>query len=166
MSVDSDFGKGTTFHVFLPRSEGKYVPEKPTPPDMPAGTEQILLVDDEQDIAEIGRQTLEHLGYSVIVKTRSVDALSLFQEDPEKFDLIITDMTMPVMTGDKLAGEMLKQRPDVPIILCTGYSEHMSEEQAREIGIRAYVMKPYLIQDLAKMVRQVLDGRKPSQKPF
>ena len=166
LSVDSDFGKGTTFHVFLPRSEGKYVPEKPTPPDMPSGTEQILLVDDEQDIAEIGRQTLEHLGYSVIVKTRSVDALSLFREDPEKFDLIITDMTMPVMTGDKLAGEMLKQRPDVPIILCTGFSEHMSEEQAREIGIRAYVMKPYLIQDLAKMVRQVLDGRKPSQKPF
>jgi len=157
ITVESDFGKGTAFHVYLPRTENEYIPEESEPEDMATGTENILFIDDEQSLTEVGKQMLEYLGYSVVTQNSSVEALALFREDPQKFDLMITDMTMPVIPGDKLSEQILAIRPDIPIIICTGHSEHITEELAKTMGIRAFVMKPYLIQDLAKMVRQVLD---------
>ena len=100
---------------------------------------------------------LERLGYEVVAMTGSIEALELFKAQPEKFDLVITDMTIPKMTGDKLAQELMKIRPDIPIILCTGHSKHVSKEKAKEMGIRAFIMKPILRRAMAEAVRKVLD---------
>jgi DNA-binding NtrC family response regulator len=100
---------------------------------------------------------LDRLGYHVVTKSSSLEALELFQTGPEKFDLVITDMTMPNMTGDKLAQEMLFIRPDLPVILCTGYSHQITEEKAKSIGIKEFVFKPIAIDDLAITIRKVLD---------
>jgi two-component system cell cycle sensor histidine kinase/response regulator CckA len=125
---------------------------------MPSGNERILFVDDELTIAKMGNQILERLGYAVTTRTSSIEALELFQAKPDDFDLVITDMTMPNMTGDKLAIELMKIRPDIPVILCTGYSKKISDEIAAEIGIKAFAYKPVVKVDLAKTVRKVLDG--------
>ena len=101
---------------------------------------------------------LERLGYEVVTKRNSVQALELFRAEPDRFDLVITDMTMPDMTGDKLAQELMKIRPQIPIILCTGHSILVSEEKAKEIGIKAFVMKPLVMRNLAETVRKVLDA--------
>lgn len=119
----------------------------------------MLFVDDEEALANLGKQSLEHLGYKVTVTTSSPEALELFRAEPDKFDLVITDMTMPGMTGDKLAEEMIKIRPEIPIILCTGYSEQISEEKAKVLGFKAFVTKPLIIEDLASTVRRVLDEK-------
>ena len=108
----------------------------------------------------MGGKVLGNLGYTVTTRTSSVAALELFKSDPQGFDLVVTDMTMPNMTGDKLAGEMMKVRPDIPVILCTGYSKKMSEESAAVIGIKAFSYKPIVNSDLAKIVRKVLDESK------
>lgn len=158
ITVESDCGHGTTFSVFLPRTENELVPEKAETEGLASGSESILFIDDEQSLVDVGAHMLEYLGYRVASQTSSVDALALFKSDPDKFDMIITDTTMPVMTGDQLAREILALRPDIPIIICTGHSDHLTEERAWKLGIRAFVMKPYLIQDLAKTVRKVLDG--------
>ncbi len=100
---------------------------------------------------------LERFGYEVVTRTSSIDALELFRAKPDKFDLVITDMTMPNMTGDTLAKEMMKIRPGIPVILCTGFSEVMPEDKAKALGIREYVMKPILSRDIAKVIRRVLD---------
>jgi PAS domain S-box-containing protein len=157
LTVDSLRGKGTTFSIYLPvtkkrSTHGDYVPE-----EVPAGTERILLVDDELSIAKMSSQMLERLGYSVTTRTSSVEALELFQAKPEAFDLVLTDMTMPNLTGDKLAVELMKIRHDIPIILCTGYSKKISDETAAEIGIKAFAYKPMVKADLAKTVRKVLE---------
>ena len=99
---------------------------------LPTGTERILFIDDEQVIVNLAEEMLSKLGYDVVAKTSSVEALELFQEDPDKFDLIITDMSMPAMTGDSLAQNILGLRSDIPIILCTGYSKDITEEKATE----------------------------------
>ncbi|MBN2687536.1 MAG: response regulator, partial [Deltaproteobacteria bacterium] len=116
----------------------------------------ILFVDDEMSIVETGKHVLETLGYDVTTLTNSSEALELFRGEPDKFDLVITDMTMPNMTGDKLAKEMLHIRPDIPIIMCTGYSALINKEQAEAIGIRAYIMKPILKSEIAHAIRTVL----------
>jgi CheY-like chemotaxis protein len=126
------------------------------------GTESILFVDDEAPIAKMGIQILERLGYSVTARTSSIEALELFQAKPNDFDMVITDMTMPNMTGDALAVELMKIRADIPVILCTGYSKKISEETASEIGIKAFANKPVVKADLAKTVRKVLDDAKGS----
>ena len=108
----------------------------------------------------MGSKALKHLGYSVTTRTSSLEALELFKSKPQAFDLVVTDMTMPNMTGDKMADEMMKTRPDIPIILCTGYSKKISEENATEIGIRAFAYKPIVTADLAKTIRKVLDDSK------
>jgi len=105
-------------------------------------------------------QILERLGYAITTRTSSVEAMALFRTRPNDFDLLITDMTMPNMTGDKLAIELIKIRPDIPVILCTGYSKKISDETASEIGIKAFVYKPVVKADLAKTVRKVLDEAK------
>jgi len=115
-------------------------------------------VDDEQVILDLGEKTLKQLGYDVVVKNGSVEALALFRADPGRFDLVITDMTMPKMTGDQLARELMKVRPDMPIILCTGFSSKISRKQAEEIGIKGFAMKPLARRDMAIIVRKVLDG--------
>jgi DNA-binding NtrC family response regulator len=124
------------------------------------GNERILFVDDEATMVDLNRQRLVRLGYNVIGKTDPSEALAFFRANCDQIDLVITDMTMPKMTGDKLAQEILKIRPDMPIILCTGYSEKMSEDMAQEMGIRKYVEKPIEKETLAITVREVLDGRK------
>jgi CheY-like chemotaxis protein len=122
------------------------------------GSERILMVDDELALVEISKQLLTRLGYQTETRTSSVEALALFRDNPQRFDLVISDMTMPNMTGDKLAKEMMAIRPDIPIILCTGYSERLTEAQAKELGIKAFIMKPLVVGDLAGIIRKVLQN--------
>ena len=160
ITVESEPGQGTTFHVYLPRME--YPKEKAdrmaaSPyKGIPTGHERILFVDDEEALVDIGRQMLEHLGYELITRTSSIEALELFKAEPDAFDLVITDMTMPNMTGDKLARAMIKIRPNIPIILCTGFSERVTAKSAGEIGIKKLAMKPLVMRDLAEAIREVL----------
>ena len=123
ISVDSQLGKGTIFNIYLPIARKRSVLHEYVPEQLPVGTERILLVDDELHIARMGLQILGHLGYSVTTRTSSIEALELFQAKPNGFDLIGTDMTMPNLTGDKFAVELMKIRPDIPVILCSGYSK-------------------------------------------
>jgi len=156
ITVDSDAGKGSTFHVYLPTIKRELADEEEIPKPLPMGYERILLVDDEQPLVEIGKQMLERLGYKVDTRTSSIEALNLFKADPSRFDLVITDIVMPNMTGDKLADKLMGIRPDIPIVLCTGYSEKFTHKHASEKGIEAFLMKPLVMQDLASTVRQAL----------
>jgi len=157
ITVDSEVGKGSVFDVFLPVIKREVDHEVRTKAPIPTGTERILFIDDEKALVDLGRQILERLGYTVTVRTSSVEALELFMEHPEKFDLVITDMTMPNMTGDDLAGKLLNVRTDIPIILCTGYSEKISREKAQSLGIKEFILKPIVMRELARIVRSVLD---------
>ena len=155
--VDSVVNKGTKIEVYLPTVptpvwEG-IVDQGP----MPIGKETILFVDDEETIVHLGKELLMQLGYTVEIHTNSVEALNVFREDPHRFDLVITDQTMPALTGEALSRELLRIRPDLPIILCTGFSHIMSAEKAKALGIQAYLMKPLAIRDLAPIIRHVLD---------
>ena len=155
----SEPGKGSVFNVYFPLIEQKKeVLEADESGPIPTGNEHILFIDDEPPLADLGKQMLERLGYKVNTRTSSLEALELFKVKPGQFDLVITDMTMPNMTGEKLAVELMRIRSDIPIIICTGYSEYISEEKANEIGIRAFIMKPLLMRDLANTVRKVLDN--------
>jgi len=156
--VTSKPGQETVFTIYFPiiQSNRKYV--KKIPEHIQKGTEKILFVDDEPPIIKMAGKMMEWMGYRVNSRSSSLEALELFKAKPDDFDLVMTDMTMPQMTGDNLAREIMKIRPDIPIILCTGYSNKMSEEQALEIGIKGFVMKPFVKEDLAKMLRKVLDG--------
>ena len=157
ITVYSEPDKGTTVNVFLPVIERAQASEKNKPEPVLKGSERILLVDDEQDLVDVGKRILESLGYQVTITTSSMKAIEIFEKNPDRFDLIITDMTMPFLTGDDLAQEIMRIRPDIPIIVCTGYSEKLSEERALSMGIRAYLGKPLLKTEIAKTVRNVLD---------
>ena len=124
---------------------------------LPTGCERILFVDDEQVLVEIGKQMLERLGYEVTTRTSSIEALELFRVKPDQFDLVITDMTMPNMTGDKLAKEIMGIRADIPVVLCTGYSERIGRESAEKRGLRGFVMKPLSMNELANAIRNGID---------
>lgn len=128
---------------------------------VPVGNERILFVDDEATIVEVASNMLTSLGYQVTARKNSVETLEIFRSHPDLFDLVITDMTMPNIRGDDLARELLKIRADIPIILCTGFSEMISEEKARAIGIRRFIMKPLYRMQLARTIREVL-GEKPA----
>ncbi len=134
------------------------------PEDLPLGNERILFVDDELPITKMAKQLLEKLGYEVTTRPSSIEALDLFKTEPDDFDLVVTDMTMANMTGDKLAVELLEIRPDIPVILCTGYSKKISDETVLEIGIKAFAYKPMLKADMAKTVRKVLDEAKSEKQ--
>ncbi len=123
------------------------------------GPEHILVVDDDEAMVNVFKDILEHIGYRVTWRTSPEEALELFRSRPFYFDLVITDQRMPRMEGSELAGELLRIRPDTPIILCTGYSESISMEQAREIGFAAYILKPMGVETLADLIREVLDSR-------
>jgi len=160
ITVYSELGKGTTFHVYLPVIHEAEKAEKDEPKEaLPTGSERILFIDDEEVLLEIGGQMLELLGYEVVTKISSEQALEMFRKQPDQFDLVITDMTMPHLTGDKLAQELMTIRPNIPVILCTGHSRLVSEEKAEEIGIKAFVIKPLVMRNLAETVRKVLDEK-------
>ncbi len=127
--------------------------------DLPGGTERILLIDDEEPLAEMGKQMLQALGYDVTARTDSREALELFRADPGAFQLVITDMTMPNLPGDELARHLLSVRPDIPVILCTRFSTRVSEEKALGLGIRALAFKPLVRRELAEIIRRVLDRK-------
>ena len=144
-------GKGTVFHVYLPVISEPTVLEVESPPLQPLhlGNERILFIDDEDILAEMGKIMLERLGYLVTVRKNSLEALNTFQNQPEQFDLVITDQTMPGMTGSDLARRMLQIRPEMPIILCTGYSSLISKDKAKSLGIKGFVLKPLAKKDIA-----------------
>jgi PAS domain S-box-containing protein len=157
--VYSEVGKGSIFHVYLPVKEGVEKGEDVVEESLPLGTERILFIDDEPFMVNLQKRALESLGYSVVARTSSLEALEAFRAAPERFDLVITDMTMPHMTGEKLAREMIKIRSDIPVILCSGFSPNMTEQKAKALGIRAFVAKPLLKRDLAMTIREVLDAK-------
>jgi len=138
--------------------EGEASTEAKVAGQLSQGTERILLVDDEEPLVKIWEQILQRLGYRVVGKTSSKEALTVFRAQPDSFDLVITDQTMPQMTGFQMAQELLQVRPDIPIILCTGFSEALTPEKVKIKGIRSLVMKPLIKSELAKIIRQVLDG--------
>jgi len=158
ISISSEPEKGTEFKVYLPvikpQERAKSIDN-----DLPIqkGNEYILLVDDQKLIVDMERKMLERLGYHVTTRTSSPDALQAFRAQPDKFDVVITDMTMPNMTGGKLTEEMIKIRSDIPVILCTGFSEMMSKEKAAALGIKGFLMKPVVLKDLSRTIREVLD---------
>lgn len=163
ISVESTIGKGTTFHVFFPERHHDAPAEERlqmATPTSCAGNERILFVDDEPALVEIGQEILKTLGYRVETTTSSLEAIERFKADPDGFDLIISDLTMPKMTGETLAGEAMRIRPDIPVILFTGYSDIMSRERFAASGIKDCLMKPLTRNDLAKSIRRVLDENK------
>ncbi|MFH2000930.1 MAG: PAS domain S-box protein [Planctomycetota bacterium] len=160
IAVSSAWGKGTVFKVYLPITNERHAQHSCPSESLPSGTERILFVDDEAPIANIGEQILARLGYTVSIRTSSVEAVELFRSKPNDFDLVITDMTMPNMTGDQLAEELMAIRRDIPVILCTGYSKKITDESIHDIGIKAIIYKPVLKADLANTVRNVLDAAK------
>jgi two-component system cell cycle sensor histidine kinase/response regulator CckA len=167
VTVQSDLGKGTEFCVYLPIVEKPQLPaEQTTPQQIQIGSECILFIDDELTIVDIAQNMLQRLGYTTVTRSGSVEALELFQNDPYRFDLVITDVTMPNISGDVLAKRMRKMRGDIPIIMCTGYSERINEKQAAELGVSCILTKPFLFKDLAASVRAALDvapGRVPQK---
>ena len=159
ITVSSEPGKGSTFRVYLPTVERNQSPPTLTEDSIITGTERILFVDDETALVNIGKQVLESLGYEVTTRTSAIEALELFKDRPDSFDLIITDMTMPNMTGDKLAVELIRIKPEIPVILCTGYSARINKEQALAMGIKAFVSKPVLRKEIAETIRSVLSKK-------
>ncbi|MBW1780331.1 MAG: PAS domain S-box protein [Deltaproteobacteria bacterium] len=158
VTVNSDPGKGTVFEVFLPFIEETSATETRRTRPMPTGRERILFVDDEAEIADSAKEILEGLGYQVEIETSSVKALWLFSQRPDEFAIVITDMTMPRMTGEVLAKEILRIRPDIPIVICTGYGDLINEDRAKEIGVRELIMKPASIANVADAIRRALDN--------
>ncbi len=158
ITVESELGKKTTFTVYFPVIEQEELPLGKDAEEIPLGTERVLFIDDEELLAEMGQDLLERLGYSVTVRQSSLDALSTFQNCPDDFDIIITDQTMPGMTGSDLARRILQIRPDIPIILCTGYSNLIDEEKAKSLGIKEFAVKPLTKGKIAKLLRKVLDA--------
>jgi PAS domain S-box-containing protein len=158
ITVYSEPGKGTVFNLYLPRLERGEVSEAESQGPIAGGSERLLLVDDEEQLVDVTRGSLELLGYKVTATTSSPEALDLFSHEPQHFDLVITDYTMPKMTGIDLAEKIKMIRSDIPIILCTGFSERINEDYTREIGIRAFLMKPVSLRGLAGLIRKVLDG--------
>ena len=157
ITVESESGKGATFNVYLPRIEADVPPVAEASDQLPKGSERIIFVDDEKGAVDAIQPMLENLGYNVTPRTSSIEALEAFRNNPERFDLVITDQTMPNMTGKDLAKELMSIRPDIPIILCTGFSEQIDEKKAKAMGISAFVMKPIVMRDIANTIREVLD---------
>jgi len=158
--VDSEPGKGAVFSILLPKIDEK--PEVKAEPsmDLPTGSETILFVDDEPSIMKLGQRMMERLGYSVDATLSSTEALKRFRAAPDTYDLVITDMTMPEMTGVALAEALMRIRADIPVIICTGHSALIDEEKAKTLDIAAFVMKPMTRQKIARIIRQVLNNEK------
>ncbi len=159
IKVDSTLGKGTTFSILFPLAQEKAVVEEKTIQEMPRGKETILFVDDEISIVNMVQRMFERLGYKVQTTTTPQDALDRFALNPDHFDLVITDMTMPQMTGISLSEKLMEIRPDIPVIICTGYSALVDEEKAKELRLAAFVMKPINMRETAQTIRKILDRK-------
>jgi PAS domain S-box-containing protein len=161
IEVDTEPGKGSLFTIYLPVAEVGAAKKEPVAvmDSVKGGRERILVVDDEDVIAIMLQQMLESIGYQVTIRTSSVEAFNLFQAKPDYFDLVITDMTMPNMTGLVLISKLKILRPDIPVILCTGFSEQVTEQKIDTLGINKLLMKPIFLKGLAKAVRDVLDQK-------
>ncbi|MFZ2448538.1 MAG: PAS domain-containing protein [Syntrophobacteraceae bacterium] len=160
IKVYSEPGAGSVFHVYLPRCESAPPPPRVDPASIPTGDESILLVDDEPGIVKSYGKMLARLGYTVEGKTDSIKALEAFRASPDRFDLVLTDQTMPGLTGIQLARQVREIRPGIPVILCSGFDEAANRTAAEEVGISDFLMKPLLLQEAATTVRAVLDARK------
>jgi len=161
IDVDSEPGRGTTVSVYLPLPHGtsQTVSSASTEDGIPMGNETILLVDDEEDVLGMMHLMMERLGYGVFSKNSSIEALEEFRREPEKFDLIITDQTMPKMTGMELIEKLLRIRPDIPIILCTGFNEKITKDTTKRLGIGALISKPVRVKEIALTIREVLNQK-------
>ena len=159
ITVESEYGKGSTFCIYFPVAEKALLESDPIGDAQSAGKETILFVDDEQAIVNIGKQMLTRLGYQVTACTKSAEALELFAAQPENIDLVVCDMTMPKMTGEELARRLREIREDIPIIMCTGYSNKISELSAEKTGIDALLMKPLTMSQISSVIREVLDKK-------
>jgi CheY-like chemotaxis protein len=161
ITVASTPGQGTTFAIYLPRIDTDTpsldVPEEPP---MPQGHGRILFVDDESTLADMTAEMLSCLGYDATVCTSSVEALKTFQAAPWQFDAVITDQTMPVMTGERLVRELRRIRPDIPIILCTGFSHTMTTSKVQALSVDAFLLKPLRLRELGMALQQVLEQRR------
>jgi len=157
ITVISEPGKGSTFTVYFPRITGDLEADALHGDEIPTGCERILFVDDEEALVEMGEDILAELGYDVTSRMSSKEALALFTLDPSRFDLVISDQTMPEMTGIELAKEILAIRSDMPVILCTGFSYLVDADVAKAAGIRAFAMKPLTKREIARTIREVLD---------
>ena len=160
IKVYSELGMGATFYVYLPITAENTETEQSLMRNVPAGAESILYVDDEELLVDIGQQMLKRLGYSVSVRTNGLKALEDIRTSPYDYDLVITDQTMPKITGAELARKIMQIRPDLPVIICTGFSESITAEEAEEIGVKAFLMKPLALQDLGRIIRKILDKSK------
>jgi len=160
IEIQSKPGKGTLVKVFLPLTVLRYpaLDRINDPASGLSGNERILFVDDEDSIVKLGLRMLSRSGYVVTGKTNSVEAFELFRSNPDGFDLVITDMTMPMMTGTDLAEKIMTVRKDIPILICTGFSEQVDEETAKALGIKGYINKPVLMSELSAKIREILDA--------
>jgi len=156
MFIDSKPGEGSTFEIFFPSVESREIKESEDTEIALGQGEWILYVDDEKALVKMATKMLKRIGYNVVGKTDGVEALSLFQADPTKFDLVITDQTMPKMKGTELARRLTNMRPDVPIVLCSGYSESINPELVRAIGIKEFIMKPLSRKLLSQIIGKLL----------
>jgi signal transduction histidine kinase/ActR/RegA family two-component response regulator len=157
ISVHSAQGQGTRFEVHFPRVATDNKKENGEVESIPTGTERILFVDDEGAVVETGRSVLEKLGYRVEAYTDPQKAFDDFRSHGDKFDLVITDMSMPHLTGEELSKQLMEIRPDIPILLCTGYSDQLDAANAHALGIKKFLIKPLEMSELAKIIREVLD---------
>ena len=158
--VESEEGTGTTFDIYLPIEQ-----EKPTALTfkpkalLPKGKEHILLVDDEPLVSNVMSHMLKRLGYEVTSINDPRQALEVFHNSSDTFDMLISDLTMPGLTGDQLAEKILADAPDLPVLICSGYSDALSESQIKKIGIKALVMKPVVLPELSQTIREIFDGK-------
>ena len=163
ININSEPDRGTEFNVYFPIEKQNYEKKRAqTNEIIQTGTEHILLVDDEEEIITMEKKMLERLGYKVTSRISSIEALEAFKAKPDKFDMVVTDMAMPNMAGDKLSVELSKIRPDIPVVICTGFSETMSEEKAASLGINGFLLKPIVMKDLSHTIREVLDNMNDS----
>jgi CheY-like chemotaxis protein len=164
ITVQSEPGKGSTFQVYFPVTEERPITREDLtrPGYVPKGHECILFVDDDENVGDIVKHILERLGYQVAVKYNGLEALELFKSDPDQFDLVITDQIMPKMTGTELAKEILNIKPDFPVIICSAYSETISNEELKSIKIHTVIRKPYVMQEIAQTIRKALEKKETS----
>jgi len=160
IKVSSIPQKGSMFNVYLPEIDEETVEvEMPSTVTVRGGNEHILLIDDEEDIVEMLQKMLTYFGYQITTESNSEEALKLFCAYPNRFDLVVTDQTMPKITGIELTQKISEIRPDIPVILCSGFSELITEEKLKDIGVSEYIMKPIHCKELAGIIRKVLDER-------
>lgn len=159
ITVESTEQQGSIFTVFLPKIEAVNIQENGSTEIAVGHGERILIVDDEKQIVDMMTQTLERLKYTVIAKTNSIDALETFSASPDRFDLVITDYAMPGMNGKQLTKKLMSIRPDIPIILCTGFSEDIDAAKAESMGLKGFLMKPVVREEIAEIIRNILDKK-------